>query len=152
MKKSILRLSVFAILFTGATMHQSVYAQTNQSDQKQVETFIFEKETYDFGELKEGDDASAEFVFKNTGSEPIIITNVRPSCGCTTPFYSKEPVAPGENGVIHASYGTKGRPGHFNKKITVNTSAGNKDIWIKGNVQKAPVSSAPANNSMLKTK
>lgn len=149
MKKIILKLSVVALLFGAGSMHQDIYAQSATTQQEQA-SFEFETEVYDFGQLKEGDEAKAEFVFRNTGTEPIVITNVRPSCGCTTPFYSKEPVAPGETGVIHASYGTKGRPGSFNRKIAVHTSAGNVDIWIKGNVEKAPTSSAPKSNSMLK--
>lgn len=150
MKKLLFKMTFCALLFVGAgTISQNTYAQTQQTSQEKS-TFEFETETYDFGELNEGDEAKAEFVFVNNGTEPIVITNVRPSCGCTTPYYSKDPVEPGEKGVIHASYGTKGRPGHFNKRITVNTSAGDKNIYIKGYVNKAPQSSAPANNSMLK--
>lgn len=149
MKKIILRISIVAFLLGAVNVPQDAFAQSTNTQQEQA-SFQFESEVYDFGQLKEGDDAKAEFVFKNTGTEPIVITNVRPSCGCTTPYYSKEPVAPGETGVIHASYGTKGRPGNFNRKIAVQTSAGNVDIWIKGNVEKAPTSSAPKSNSMLK--
>jgi len=109
-------------------------------------------ETHDFGTLQEGDAAEAEFEFKNTGKEPLIIQNVHPSCGCTVPSWSKEAVAPGKKGVIKASYGTKGRVGAFNKNITVTSTAGTTTLWIKGNVEKAPEASAPANTSMMKSK
>ena len=108
-------------------------------------------ETHDFGSIKEGDAADAEFVFKNTGKEPLIIQNVNPACGCTAPSWSKEPVAPGKKGVIKASYGTRGRVGPFNKSISVTSTAGTTVLWIKGTVEKAPEASAPASSSMMKT-
>jgi hypothetical protein len=114
-------------------------------------TIKFKTETHDFGTLQEGDAAEAEFVFTNTGKEPLIIQNVHPSCGCTTPFWSKDPVAPGKTGIIKASYGTTGRVAPFNKSITVTSTAGTNVIYIKGTVEKAPEGSAPANTSMIKT-
>ncbi len=113
-------------------------------------TIKFKTETHDFGALQEGDPAEAEFVFTNTGNEPLIIQNVHPSCGCTTPFWSKDAVAPGKTGVIKAAYGTKGRVGPFNKSITVTSTAGSNVIYIKGNVEKAPEGSVPQNTSMMK--
>jgi len=111
----------------------------------------FENETHDFGTIPEGPAAEYEFVFKNTGKEPIVIQRAQPSCGCTTPSYSKDPVLPGKNGTIKASYGTQGRPNAFTKTITVVTNVGTKVLTIKGNVEKAPESSVPANSSMIKT-
>jgi len=113
-------------------------------------TIKFKSETHDFGNLQEGDAAEAEFVFTNTGKEPLIIQNVHPGCGCTTPFWSKDAVAPGKTGIIKAAYGTKGRPGPFNKNITVTSTAGTSVIYIKGNVEKAPEGSVPQNSSMMK--
>lgn len=114
-------------------------------------TIKFKSEVHDFGNLQEGDAAEAEFTFTNTGKKPLIIQNVQPGCGCTTPFWSKDPVAPGKTGVIKAAYGTKGRVGSFNKNITVTSSAGTNVIYIKGTVEKAPEGSVPQNNSMIKT-
>lgn len=114
-------------------------------------TVSFKAESHDFGTLQEGDAAEAEFVFTNTGKEPLIIQTVKPQCGCTTPFYSKEPVAPGKTGTIKAAYATKGRVGPFNKSITVTSTAGSNVLWIKGTVEKAPEGSAPQNTSMIKT-
>lgn len=114
-------------------------------------TIKFKTETHDFGTLQEGDPAEAEFTFTNTGSKPLIIQNVQPGCGCTTPFWSKDPVAPGKTGVIKAAYGTKGRVGAFNKNITVTSTAGTNVIYIKGTVEKAPEGSVPQNSSMMKT-
>lgn len=96
----------------------------------------FEFEEYDFGDINEGDDATVDFVFTNTGTEKLILTDVKASCGCTTPYWSKEPVMPGEKGKITAKYATQGRPGNFSKTITItaNTGEETKRIFIKGNV------------------
>ncbi|MBS1588968.1 MAG: DUF1573 domain-containing protein [Bacteroidetes bacterium] len=111
----------------------------------------FQTDVHDFGNIPEGPAAEYEFTFKNTGKEPIIIQRAQPSCGCTTPSYSKDPVLPGKTGSIKASYGTQGRPSVFTKTITVVTNVGTKVLTIKGNVEKAPESSVPANTSMIKT-
>jgi hypothetical protein len=111
----------------------------------------FEAEVHDFGTLPEGPNAEYEFKFKNTGKEPIIIERAQPSCGCTTPSWSKDPVLPGKTGTIKASYGTQGRPNAFTKTITVYSNVGTKVLTIKGNVEKAPETSVPENNSMIKT-
>ena len=100
------------------------------------------KEYHDFGELKEGDPASYEFEVTNTGNEPLIIASVQPSCGCTTPDWTREPIPPGGKGKIKASYGTQGRVGYFNKSITINTNSEtpSRIIYIRGNVlKKEPV-------------
>ncbi len=98
--------------------------------------FKFEKERHDFGNVTEGDLASYEFEFKNTGDQPIVISNVRASCGCTTPSWTKEPVPPGGKGTIKAVYNSRNRPGPFNKSITITSNATQptKILYLKGNV------------------
>lgn len=80
--------------------------------------------THDFGIINESSgqqDCSFEFV--NTGNEPLILQNVKPSCGCTAVDYTKTPVEPGQKGFVKASYNPKGRgTGKFNKSITVTTN------------------------------
>lgn len=110
----------------------SVFAQ-----QKQVIEFV--EQEYDFGTVKEEDGKiSHVFEFVNTSQTPITITNVRASCGCTTPNWSRKPVMPGESGVVTATYSASGRPGRFNKSITVTANDGTQDfqivLFIKGNV------------------
>ena len=116
-----------------------------------VDAIKFVSEIHDFGTIPEGPAADHEFVFTNTGKEPVIIQRAQPSCGCTTPSYSKDPILPGKTGSIKASYATQGRPNAFTKTITVVTNLGTKVLTIKGNVEKAPESSVPANTSMIKT-
>ncbi len=103
--------------------------------------FLFEAESHDFGTVPEGTQATYEFKFTNTGKEPLIISNVQASCGCTTPKWTNEPVAPGKTGVITASYNSSGRPGPFTKSITVTSNAKSspKVLTINGVVQAKPV-------------
>lgn len=119
--------SLFAAVFALAAM--AVNAQP---------VIKFEKETHDFGNVAEGTNATYEFKFTNTGNEPLIISAINVSCGCTTPFWTKEPVMPGQSGSVKASYNSQGRPGTFNKSITVqsNASEPSKLLFIKGVVLK----------------
>ncbi len=116
-----------------------------------VDNIAFSSDNFDFGTIEEGPAADHVFTFTNTGKEPLIIQRVQPSCGCTTPDWTKEPIAPGKSGMIKASYGTQGRPGHFEKTMTVFTNAGTKTVSFKGNVEKAPETSVPQNSSMMRT-
>jgi hypothetical protein len=115
------------------------------------DNMTFKTDVHDFGTIPEGPAAEFNFEFTNTGKEPIIVQRVQASCGCTTPSYSKDPVLPGKPGDIKASYNTNGRIGPFTKTITVYSNAGTKIVTIKGTVEKAPTSSVPENNSMIKT-
>ena len=96
----------------------------------------FETDSHDFGKVAEGTMATYEFKFKNTGNQPAIIANVQASCGCTTPDWTKTPVLPGKSGIIKAMYSSAGRPGVFNKTVTVTSNAAepSKVLTIKGAV------------------
>lgn len=98
----------------------------------------FSRESHDFGEVIEGKLASYEFEITNVGNQPLIVNNVQASCGCTSPFWTKEPIMPGKTGTIKATYNSAGRPGPFNKTLTIlsNAENSNKMLTIKGNVVK----------------
>lgn len=162
MKKLILSLSVL-FAASGAVFAQDhgahdghghatgVVSQGDENSSLTVADMQFNEDVHDFGTIPEGPAADVEFTFKNMGDEPIVIQQVRPSCGCTTPSWSKDPVLPGESGKIKASYNTQGRPNGFTKSITVTSNAGTKVLTIKGVVEQAPTSSVPKNNaSMMK--
>jgi len=108
-------------------------------------TIKFNEEVKDFGNISEGMMATNEFEFKNEGKTPIIIANVQASCGCTTPTYTQDPVMPGATGRITAVFNSQGRPGAFNKSITVTSNAEPATItlYLKGTVipGNAPVAS-----------
>ncbi|MCD8528708.1 MAG: DUF1573 domain-containing protein [Chitinophagales bacterium] len=101
----------------------------------------FQEDTHNFGEVSEGPKVSYEFNFTNTGTEPLVLSNVKASCGCTTPSWPKEPILPGENGTILVTYNTSNRVGKFNKTITITSNAeeATKVLKINGEVMAAPV-------------
>lgn len=101
---------------------------------QQKAEITFEEKSHDFGNITEGEKAKHKFVFTNTGDAKLVLTNVKASCGCTTPEWPKEPILPGEKGHITAVYNSKGRPGKFHKSISVTSNAGNgvQVIYIKG--------------------
>jgi hypothetical protein len=122
------------LIFTGV----SLQAQVNKPIQ-------FTEESFDFGNVIEEDGPVIhEFVFTNSGHKPVQILSVKPSCGCTTPGWSKEPIIPGKTGIIKASFDPKGRPGFFNKSLTVTTDYDNQPIvlQIKGTVTSRSKASA----------
>lgn len=107
----------------------------------------FEQEVIDYGTIDKGANGQREFTFVNTGKEPLIITKATGSCGCTVPQWPRNPIAPGEEGVIKVKYDTK-RVGPFQKSVTVNSNAknGTKVLRIKGTVKQVEqVQTSPEN-------
>jgi len=98
----------------------------------------FDKKEFDFGTITEGDVVDGKFIVSNKGKVDLIITNVKPSCGCTTPEWTKEAIKPGETGEIKFSFNSRGRVGKQNKSITIkaNTENVTEIIRIKGTVTK----------------
>ena len=106
-----------------------------------IEELKFNEQNHDFGAIKEVDGpAEFQFDFTNTSPEPLMITNVRASCGCTTPAWTKEPVMPGSTGFIKAVYDPRNRPGPFHKTLTVTTNGKQNTIIlrIQGKVEPKP--------------
>ncbi len=103
----------------------------------------FDNESHSFGDITE-DAGYAEhtFNFVNTGDQPIKIMNVKASCGCTTPAWTKEEVMPGDSGFVKARYNPRNRPGRFRKslRITTTQSSENKVLYIAGLVKPKPKS------------
>ena len=122
---------IFTLLF-------SLFISTQVSAQTQIAEISFIKESHNFGTINEIDGPKAyKFIFKNTGKKPLIISNVKASCGCTTPEWTKAPIASGKSGYIKVSFDPKNRPGPFNKSITVSSNAihSQKKLIIKGSVK-----------------
>lgn len=98
----------------------------------------FKNDVYQFGDLREEGKAYGSFTLTNTGDAPLIIRRVSASCGCTTPDYPKTPIAPGDTAEITVAYNTEGRPGNFNKTITVYSNALSQPTYtltIRGTVE-----------------
>lgn len=107
----------------------------------QEAVLTFNKTTHDFGKINEADGrVTTVFEFKNEGMIPLVLTNVRASCGCTSPNWTKEPVEPGQTGQITVTYNPSGRPGRFQKSITITSNASEEPvrIYIKGEVIPKP--------------
>ncbi len=103
----------------------------------QKSEIIFETPEYNFGDIQENQGkVSHKFSFTNNGKESIRILTVKPSCGCTTPNWSKDEIKPGKKGFIIAEYNPKGRPGVFRKSLSVITNDNRRSlIFIKGKVR-----------------
>lgn len=103
---------------------------------------------YDFGKIPQGKPVYHTFTIYNNGMEQFQLQNVQTSCGCTTPEYSKEPVAKGGSTTIKVGYNSAAE-GHFEKSITFFYNDGeSKQLIIKGYVWKTPDVSVPANAAL----
>jgi hypothetical protein len=112
------------------------------------EVLVLKETAHDFGQIPQGKPVYHFFEVSNSGKEPMVITNVQTSCGCTTPEWSKDPVPPGATAKIKVGYNAAAE-GHFEKYITIYYNQNlNKQVKISGNVWKGPESSAPSNSSI----
>ena len=102
----------------------SIYAQDK------VAKIEFESETIDYGTIEKGSDGVRVFKFKNTGDAPLIVSDVKSSCGCTVPKKPTEPILPGENGEIEVKYDTN-RVNPIRKTITVTSNAVTQTVALK---------------------
>lgn len=96
----------------------------------------WEKSTHEFGDIFQGDKVEHKYAFTNTGNEPLIITNVQVTCGCTVPNYPKDPIAPGGKGEITIGFNSAGKSNMQNKviKIVSNAVGDNNQISFTANV------------------
>ena len=133
MKKSIL--SLLVLVFAGM-------ASTAMAQEISLGAAIeFEKDLHDYGTIPHKGNGTYAFEFTNTGSDDLLITNAKGSCGCTVPSWPKTPIAPGASAKIEVTYDTK-RFGAFSKSVTITSNAVNtpvKVIRIKGSVLAAEV-------------
>jgi len=145
MKKVLLTIGV-SLMMTFAVFAQNATQQPAANPNAAVITF--EKTTHDYGTVTKGGDGTCEFKFKNTGIEPLILSNVTSSCGCTVPEWPREPILKGKSASIKVKYDTN-RVGPINKTVTVmsNGKVGSIQLKITGNVVDAPTGAQmPQNN------
>lgn len=124
------------ILIATLLVSSLLMAQESTNDKKGV--FEFETETVDYGVVVQNSNGERNFTFTNTGNEPIVITKVKGSCGCTVATKPNKPIMPNETATIGVKYATN-RIGAFSKTITVSSNAkdGSKILRIKGIVLKS---------------
>lgn len=125
--KTILWMFVLPLFFTAGL--------TNESNTDK-ELITWETKTYDFGEIPAGTPVDARFLLQNNSDQPLVISNVKTSCGCTASDYTKEPISPGMESSITATYNAK-KPGPFTKTISVFTNFSEEATILKitGTVQ-----------------
>jgi hypothetical protein len=130
MKKlaALLIVVLFGVQYLSAqTQAQPVAAQTV------TKTYAWNETTHDFGNIPVSKPADVTFTVKNIGTTPLLMTNAKSSCGCTVAEYTKEPIKPGESGIVKATYNAA-HPGNFTKTVTVTFDgiASGEVLTIKG--------------------
>ena len=110
-----------------------LFAQTSVTSTQ--DSIVFDKTVHDYGTIIQGGNGNCEFDFTNKGKTPLMLNNVRSSCGCTVPEWPRKPIEPGKTGIIKVKYNTS-KFGGFTKSITVTSNAKNSIVIlkIKGNV------------------
>lgn len=137
LKLTIVTLFISAISFAQVPVQEAKVLVANQAIPTEISSMKWVSETHDFGDIEKGKPVTYEFSFVNTTKETVLLTNVKPSCGCTAANYTKTPIKPGEKGIVEATYNAAS-PGNFNKTISVTTSeegVAPKTLIIKGNVK-----------------
>ncbi|MES2062613.1 MAG: DUF1573 domain-containing protein [Bacteroidota bacterium] len=141
MKKLFLCTIVGGLLFTACNQQAqkttvAVADTTGNVSATNAPVMKFEKETHDFGKIKEGDKVTYAFKFTNTGKSPLIIKDAVATCGCTKPEWPKTPIQPGANGEIQVTFNSAAKSGLQDKQITVtaNTVPAQSMVHLIGEV------------------
>jgi len=135
------------LLFLVFTMQVFFVFGQNESGPK----ISFISDTYDYGTIVVGSEhnGEADFFFVNTGNQPLVLSNVRAGCGCTSPYWHREPVLPGDTAKVVLKYTTMRHPHTINKSAIVQSNAVNSEnviIRITGNVVAQPPEMLPEKN------
>ncbi len=122
----------YLILLFLVALSAQVFAQQPKAPAAKLNGPIltFEKNTHDFGDIFQGDNVEQVFKFTNTGNEPLIITNIQVTCGCTAPEWPRNPIPPGGKGEIKIGFNSAGKMGRQNKTVKVISNAANDEDTI----------------------
>ena len=117
----------------------------NETPNPKAPVMKFAEAEFDFGDIKPDTKVRHTFTFTNTGKSPLLIEDATASCGCTTPSWTKQPVAPGTQGTMEVQFDSRGKQGIINKQVAVraNTQPGITTITIKGNVLATSAANTP---------
>lgn len=127
MKKVI---SLFVLVALTLSNSCSQKPEDDQKKDRKIPVIKFESVVHDYGTIIQGGDGTCEFVFENAGKNPLVLSNVRPSCGCTVPEWSKEPIKSHKKSSIKVKYNTR-RAGSFAKSVSVYSNASNSPVILK---------------------
>lgn len=141
MKKMILVLSIMTFAVFMLSAQEKPVAPTNPNtsatpaapaavDNPNAPVITFEKTVHNYGTIPFNGDGKCEFSFTNTGKEPLILTNVKSSCGCTVPQWPRQPILPGQSEIIKVEYKTN-RVGKINKTVTVMSNAKTPNVVLR---------------------
>jgi len=140
MKRTLMITALFAVLMTACNNDNPASkikeenlekAKQKRADMNKLPVMEFETREIDFGTHNEGEILDTVFKFKNTGEAPLVITNVKTSCGCTTPYWPKKPIQPGESEEIKVRFNTNHKPGKQTKTITIHANTKNLTEQIR---------------------
>jgi hypothetical protein len=127
MIKTFFAVAWLAIVFTSCDVRDKDKKEIGSLIEKPLEAAVTTVQIIDsshnFGQVTEGEIVEFNFRFKNSGTAPLVITNVSASCGCTVPEKPEQPIKPGETGFIKAKFNTDKRPGESSKSVTVSSNA-----------------------------
>jgi hypothetical protein len=120
----------YLILLFWVALSAQVYAQQAKAPaaKENGPVLTFDKDTHDFGDIFQGDKVEQVFKFTNTGNEPLIITNIQVTCGCTAPEFPRNPIAPGGKGEIKIAFNSAGKMGRQNKSLPVISNSINDPV------------------------
>ncbi len=137
-----------AFIFSLILMSSLTLIAQQERKSKPKAQMAFASLSHDYGSVVYGADGTYRFNFTNNANKPIVITNVKSSCGCTIPSWPKEPIQPGKTGSIVVKYNTK-LSGSFNKTVQVFSTADNSPVKlsIRGKVNAKPSDLKKANSS-----
>ena len=121
---------LFYKIFLGIWLLSFSYDESLTEAQNEGAKITFENTTHNFGDVSQGDKVTHAFKFKNSGDQPLIISNVLATCGCTATKWTKEPVKPGESGQITVEFDSSGRSGKQNKVVTIISNTANPQTRI----------------------
>lgn len=143
MKKILLSLILLVTFGWNAISQEAAEKPVNPN----APVISFDKTEYDYGTMYQHGDGETFFVYTNKGKEPLILSRVKSSCGCTIPKWSRQPLLPGQSDTIKVKYDTK-RLGSFHKSITITSNATTPTVVlkIKGKIIPEPAEAMPTKN------
>ena len=112
-------------------------ASDTEAPNPNAPVLTFAESQFDFGDIQPDSKVHHTFKFTNTGKTPLLIADATASCGCTTPSWTKQPIAPGSTGEMEVQFDSRGKQGLINKQVSVraNTQPSITTIYIKGNIK-----------------
>jgi len=144
MKRILIAVTAAALMFSSCSNRNKTVSGTDSAaadsaaaaNPENAPIIKFEKTSYDFGKITDGEKVTYDFKFTNAGKSPLIISNATASCGCTVPEFPHKPIIPGETSVIKVVFNSQGKSGMQNKVVTVtsNTVPTTTEVYLTGEV------------------